>query len=187
MESPSVQGSSRGDTACPDPWRPYVAVGPARQSSACPTARHGDPGRMDSAIPSRFALSRVRRLLRVAAAASASSRAHALASQRLRTSDSAQRSASFSVTPSSSWLRLPRLGKPALSSPSRAYLAGAPPWSPASWPGLCSPPFLFILLPKAPLGRADARSSSLSPCLRPETPTVGRAPPPCRHSRGRGT
>ena len=38
--------------------------------------------------------------------------ARALASQRLRPSDSAQRSASFSTTPSSSWLRLPSLGKP---------------------------------------------------------------------------
>jgi len=89
-------------------------------------------------------------------------RARALASQP---SDSAQRSASFSATPSSSWLRLPSLGKPTFSSPSRAHLAGAPPWSPASWPGLCSTPFRFILVPKAPLGRADARPSSLSPCL----------------------
>jgi len=114
-------------------------------------------------------------------------RARVFASQRLRPSDSAQRSASFSTTPSSSWLRLPSLGKPALSSPSRSHLTGAPPWSPASWLGLCSPPFRFILVPKAPLGRADARPSSLSPCLRPETPAVGRALPPCRHSRGRGT
>jgi len=114
-------------------------------------------------------------------------RARALASQRLRPSDSAQRSASFSATPSSSWLQLPSLGKPALSSPSRAHLARAPPWSPASWPGLYSPQFRFILVPKAPLGRADARPSSLSTCLRPETPAVGRATPPCRHSRGRGT
>jgi len=114
-------------------------------------------------------------------------RARALASQRLRPSDSVQCSASFPATPSSSWLRLPNLGKPALSSPSRAYLAGAPPWSPASWPGLCSPPFLLVLVPKAPLTHADARSSPLSPGLRPETPAVGRTPPPCRHSRGRGT
>ena len=114
-------------------------------------------------------------------------RVRTLASPRLRPSDSAQRSASFSASVSSSWLRPPSFGKPALSSPSRAYLAGAPPWSPASWPGLCSPPFRFILVPKAPLGRADARPSSLSPCLRPETPAVGRAPPPCRHSRGQGT
>jgi len=114
-------------------------------------------------------------------------RARALASPRLGPSDSAQRSASLSTSPSSSWLRLPSLGKPALSSPLRAYLAGAPPWSPASWPGLCSPPFLLILVPKAPLGHADARQHSLLLCLRPETPAVGRAPPPCRHSRGRGT
>jgi len=88
-------------------------------------------------------------------------RARALASQRLRPSDSAQHSASFSTTPSSSWLRLPSLGKPALSSPSRAHLAGALPWSPASWPGLCSSPFRFTLVPKALLGHADARPSSL--------------------------
>ena len=114
-------------------------------------------------------------------------RARALASPRLRPSDSAQCSASLSASPSSSWLRLPSFGKPTLSSSSRAYLAGAPPWSPTSWPGLCSPSFRFILVPKAPLGRADARLCSLSLCLRPEMPAVGRAPPPCRHSRGRGT
>jgi len=78
----------------------------------------------------------------------------------LRPSDSVHRSASFPMTPSSSWLQLPSLGKPALPSPSRAYLAEAPPWSPASWPGLCSPPFFLILVPKAPLG---AFSSALSP------------------------
>jgi len=89
-------------------------------------------------------------------------RARALASQRLRPSDSIQHSASFPATPSSSWLRLPSLGKPALSPPSRAYLAGVPPWSPASWPGLYSPPFLFVLAPKAPLSRADARPCPLS-------------------------
>jgi len=114
-------------------------------------------------------------------------RARALASQRLRPSDSVQRSASFPATPSSSWLRLPSLGKPALSSPSRAYLAGAPPWSSVSWPGLYSPPFLFVLVPKAPLSRVDARPSPLSSGLRPETPAVGRTPSPCRHLRGRGT
>jgi len=114
-------------------------------------------------------------------------RARALASQRLRSSDSVQRSASFPATPSPSWLRLPSLGKPELSSPSRAYLAGAPPWSPASWPGLYSLPFLFVLVPKALLSHADARSSPLSSGLRPETPAVGRTPPRCRHSRGRGT
>jgi len=108
-------------------------------------------------------------------------RARALGSPCLWPSDSAQRSASLSASPSSSWLRLPSFGKPALSFPSRAYLAGAPPWSPASWPGLCSPPFHFILVLKALLGRADARSCSLSLCLRPETPAVGCAPPPCRH------
>ena len=83
---------------------------------------------------------------------------------------------------SSSWLWLPSLGKPALSSPSRAYLTGAPPWSPALWLGLCSPPFLLILVPKAPLSRADACPRPLSSGLRPETPAVGRVPPPCRHS-----
>jgi len=111
-------------------------------------------------------------------------RARALASQRLRSSDSVQRSASFPTTPSSSWLRLPSLSKPALSSTSRAYLAGAPPWSPASWPGLCSPPFLFVLVPKAPLSHDNARPSPLSSGLRPEKPAVGRTPPPCRRSRG---
>ena len=114
-------------------------------------------------------------------------RARARVSPCLRPSNSAQRSASLSTSPSSSWLRLPSLGEPALPSPSRAYLAGAPPWPPASWPGLCSPPFFLILVPKAPLGHADARPHSLPLCLRPETPAVGRAPPPCRHSRGRGT
>jgi len=104
-------------------------------------------------------------------------RARALVSQCLRSRDSVQRSASFPATPSSSWLRLPSLGKPALSSPSRAYLAGAPPWSPASWPGLCSPPFILILVPKAPLSCTDACPRPLSSGLRPETPTVGRAPP----------
>ena len=110
-------------------------------------------------------------------------RAHARVSPCLRPSDSVHRSASFPATPSSSWLQLPSLGKPALPPPSRAYLAGAPPWSPASWPGLCSPPFLLILVPTALLGHADARPHSLSP----ETPAVGRAPPPSRHSRGRVT
>ena len=114
-------------------------------------------------------------------------RARACVSLCLRPSNSAQRSASFPATPSSSWLQLPSLGKPALPSPSRAYLAGASPWSPASWPGLFSPPFLLVLVPKAPLGHADARPLSLPLCLRPETPAVGCVPPPCRHSRGRGT
>ena len=112
--------------------------------------------------------------------------ARALASRHLRPSDSTQRSASFPVSPSSCWLQLPSLGKPALSSLSRAYLAGAPPWSPVSWPGLCSPPFLLVLVPKAPLSHADARPDLLSPGLQPETPAVGLTPPPCRHSRGQG-
>ena len=143
------------------------------------------PGRVDRAIsaPGVLSLSRVV----VSASPPLLRRARALASPCLRPSDSAQRSASFPATPSSSWLRLPNLGKPALSSPSRAYLAGAPPWSPALWPGLCSPPFLLILVPKASLGLAVARPHSLLLCLRPETPAVGRAPPPCRHSRGQGT
>jgi len=114
-------------------------------------------------------------------------RARALASQRLGPRDSVQRSASFLATLSSSWLRLLSLAKPALSSPSRAYLAGAPPWSPASWPGLCSPPVLLILVPKASLSHADACPRPLSFGLRRETPAVGHVPPPCRHSRGRGT
>jgi len=44
------RGELAGDAACLDSWHPYFAVGPARQSSACPTARHDAPGRMDSAI-----------------------------------------------------------------------------------------------------------------------------------------
>ena len=111
-------------------------------------------------------------------------RARALASRHLQPSDSTQCSVSFPASPSSCWLRLPSLGKPALSSPSRAYLAGAPPWSPVSWLGLCSPPFLLILVPKASPCHAGARRDLLSPSLRPETPAVGRTPPPYRHSRG---
>ena len=112
--------------------------------------------------------------------------ARALASQRLWPSDSVQSSASFPATPSSSWLRLLSLGKPALSSPSRAYLARAPPWSPVSWPGLCSPPFLLVLVPTALLSCADARPSPLLPGLQLETLMVGRTPQLCRHTRGRG-
>ena len=106
----------------------------------------------------------------------------ALASRHLRPSDSTQCSASFPTSPSSCWLRLPSYGKSALSSPSRAYLAGALSWSPVSWPGLCSPPFLLVLVPKASLCHAGARQDLLSPGLRPETSAVGRTPPPCRHS-----
>jgi len=113
-------------------------------------------------------------------------RAHALASRHLWWRDSTQCSASFPASPSSCWLRLPSLGKPALSSLSRAHLVGAPPWSPVSWPGLCSPPFLLVLVPKATPCYAGARRDLLSPGLRPETPEVGRTPPPCRHSRGQG-
>ena len=113
-------------------------------------------------------------------------RARALASQRLRPNDSVKCSASIPASPLSSWLQLPSLGKPALSSSSRAFLAGAPLWSPVSWPGLCSLPFLLVLVPKAPLSRAGARPSPLSPGLRPEIPAVGRTPPPCRRSQGRG-
>jgi len=141
------------------------------------------PGRVDNAIPLPVpSLSR----------ASSSPRRRrcfgelARVSPCLRPSNSAQCSASLSTSPSLSWLRLPSLGEPALPSPSRACLAGAPPWSPASWPGLCSQPFLLILVPKAPLGHVDARPHPLPLCLRSETPAVGRAPPPCRHSRGRG-
>jgi len=114
-------------------------------------------------------------------------RARARVSPCLRPSNSVHRSAGLSTSPSSSWLQLPSLGEPALPSPPGAYLAGASPWPPVSWPGLCSPPFFLILVPKAPLGHADARLHSLPLYLRPETPAVGRAPPPCRHSRGRGT
>ena len=113
-------------------------------------------------------------------------RARKLVSQRLQPSDSTQRFASFPASPSSCWLQLPSLGNPALHSPSRAYLARVPPWSPVSWPGLSSLAFLLVLVPKAPPCHADARWDSLLPGLRPETPAVGRAPPPCRHSRGRG-
>ena len=111
-------------------------------------------------------------------------RARVLASRHLRPSNSTQCSASFPASSSSCWLWLSSLGKPKLSSPSRAYLDGAPPWSPVSWPGLCSAPFLLILVPKAPLSHAGARRDLLSPGLRPETPVVGRTPPPCCHSRG---
>ena len=135
-------------------------------------------------FPSRLSLSLA--LVAFSASPPLLRRARALASQHLRPSNSVQRSASFPASPSSCWLRLSSLGKPALSSPSRAYLAGAPPWSPVSWPGLCSPPFLLDLVPKAPLSRADARRDLLSPGLRPETPAVGRTPSLCRHSRGQG-
>ena len=113
-------------------------------------------------------------------------RARALASRYLRPSDSTQCCTSFPASPSSCWLRLPSFGKPALPSPSRAHLVGAPPWSPVSWPGLGSPPFLFVLVPKASPCRADARWDLLSPGLRSEMPAVGRTPPSCRHSRGQG-
>ena len=113
-------------------------------------------------------------------------RACVLASQHLWPSDSVQCSTSFPASSSSCWLRLLSLGKPALSPLSRAHLAGVPPWSPVSWPGLCSPPFLLVLVPKAPLSHAGARRDLLSPGLRLETPAVGRTPPPCRHSRGQG-
>jgi len=46
-------------------------------------------------------------------------RARARVSPCLRPSDSIHRSASFPATPSSSWLQLSSLGKPALPSPSR--------------------------------------------------------------------
>ena len=113
-------------------------------------------------------------------------RARALASRHLRPSDSTQCSASFPASPSSCWLQLPSFGKPALSSPSRAHLAGAPPWSPVSWPGLCSPPFLLVLVPKGSPCHVGARWDLLLRGLRPEMPAVGRTPPPCRHSRGQG-
>ena len=113
-------------------------------------------------------------------------RARALVSQHLRPSNTTQRPASFPVSPLLRWLQLPSFSKPALSSPSRAHLAGVRPWSPVSWPGLCSPVFLLILVPKASPCHADARWDSLSPGLSPETSAVGRTPPPCRHSRGQG-
>jgi len=178
MESPLVQGSS---PVTPRVWTcgvrtpPLVPLVSPQRILQLATA---PPVAWTAPFPSRSALSRV---LVFSASPPLLRRARALASPCLWPSDSAQRSASLSASPSSSWLRLPSFGKPALSSPSRAYLAGAPPWSPASWPGLCSLPFHFILVPKAPLGRADARPCSLSLCLRPETPAVGRAPPPCRH------
>jgi hypothetical protein len=47
----SVSGEElASDAACSDPWRPYVAVGPACQHPARPPGRHDDPGRVDSAI-----------------------------------------------------------------------------------------------------------------------------------------
>jgi len=84
------------------------------------------------------------------------------------------------------WLQMPSFGKPTLPSPSRGHLAGVPPWSPVSWPGLSSLAFLLVLIPKAPPCHADARRGPLLPGLRPETSAVGRAPALCRHSRGRG-
>jgi hypothetical protein len=69
------QGGARRCAACLDSWRPYVAVGPARQSSARPSARHGAPVAWTAPVHFQFALSRARRRLRVAAVASASSRA----------------------------------------------------------------------------------------------------------------
>ena len=99
-------------------------------------------------FPSRLSLSLA--LVAFSASPPLLRRARALASQILQPNDSVQCSISFLASPSSSWLRLPRLGKSALSSPSRAYLAGAPPWSPVSWPGLCSPPFLLVLVVDGP-------------------------------------
>jgi len=166
-----------------DSWHPYVAVGPACQLPARPPGRHGALGRVDSAIlPLALSLA----LIVFSASLPLLRRARALASQHLRPSDSTHCSANFPASPSSCWLRLLSFGKPALSSPSRAYLAGAPSWSPVSWPGLCSPPFLLVLVPKASLCHAGARRDLLLPGLRPETPAVGHTPPPCRHSRGQG-
>ena len=139
-----------------------------------PGQRHSPPGSLSRAL---IVFSASPPLLR---------RARALASRHLQPSDSTQCSVSFPASPSSCWLRLPSLGKPALSSPSRAYLAGAPPWSPVSWPGLCSPPFLLVLVPKASPCYAGAHRDLLSPGLLPETPAVGRTPPLCRHSQGQG-
>ena len=129
-----------------DSWRPYVAVGPARQSSARPSSRPGAPVAWTEPFP-----------LPVSSLSRASSFPRrrrcfgelARVSPCLRSSNYVQCSASLSTPPSSSWLRLPSLGEPALPSPSRAYLAGAPPWPPAPWSGLCSPPFFLILVPKA--------------------------------------
>jgi len=179
MELPSIQGSS--------PVTPRVWTRGVRTSPLVPLVSPQRVLQLATAPPVAWTApfhSGSLSLACVAAAASASSRARVSASPAR---DSVQRSVSFPATPSSSWLWLPSLGKPALSSSSRAYLAGAPPWSPASWLGLCSPPLLLILVPKAPLSRADACPHPLSSGLRPETPAVGRAPPPCRHSRGQGT
>ena len=145
MKTASAEGELAGDTACLDSWRPYITVGPARQSLACPTACHDAPGRVDGIISTV-----VRSLSR---------------SQCLRPSDSTQSSASFPASPSSCWLRLPSLGEPALPSSSRAYLAGAPPWSTVSWPGLCGPPFILVLVLNDLLSHAGARPKLLSPGL----------------------
>jgi len=75
-------------------------------------------------------------------------RARALASRYLRPSDSTQCCTSFPASPSSCWLRLPSFGKPALPSPSRAHLVGAPPWSPVSWPGSVVLHFFSFLFQK---------------------------------------
>ena len=172
-----------GDATCSDLWHPYVAVGPACQLPTCPLGRHDAPGRVDSAIlPLALSLSLIVFSVRPALLR----RARALASRHLRPSNSTQRSASFPASPSSRWLWLLSFGKPALPSPSRAHLAGAPPWSPVSWPGLCSPPFLLVLVPKASPCHPDACRDPLSLGLRPETPAVSRTPPPCSHSRARG-
>jgi hypothetical protein len=183
MEPPSDRGSSpvlprvwtRGVRT--SPLVPHVSPRRVLQLATTPRSRgqrHSTPSSLSLAC---VVVSASPPLLR---------RARARVSPCLRSSNSVQCSASLSTPPSSSWLRLPSLGEPALPSPPRACLAGVPPWPPASWPGLCSPPFFLILVPKAPLGHADARPHPLPLCLRPETPAVGRAPPPCRHSRGRG-
>jgi len=52
MEAASAEGELAGDAVCLDSWRPYVAVGPARQLPVGPPGRHDAPGRVDSAISS---------------------------------------------------------------------------------------------------------------------------------------
>ena len=153
-----------------DPWRPYVAVGPASQHPMCPPSRHDAPGRVDSAILP-LALSLSLSLIVFSASPPSLRRARKPMSRCLQpmsseahvAASSTQCFARVPVSPSSCWLQLPSLGKPTLPSPSRAHLVGVPPWSLGSWPGLFSRAFLFVLVPEAPPCHADARRGSLLP------------------------
>ena len=166
-----------GAAVCLDPWHPYIAVGPICQCPACLQGHHDVPGGVDSVISPPDSLS-----LTVLPRISALRRPWELVSRCLRPSDSTHHFASFPASSSSRWLQLPSLGKPALPSLLRAHLAGVPPWSPTSWPGLSGPSFPLVFVPITLPRHADARRDPLPLSLRPETPVVGRAPPPCCHS-----